>query len=77
MEGLDRSIFILQVKVKHEVYYLVDLKMTLSKNLKDAMIFNKKDSSSTFDGEVESKLEKKYGVIVTCKPIETTINNII
>jgi hypothetical protein len=74
---VDKNVFILKVKVSDEQYYLADLNMTLSKNFKDSVIFNNKNSTCAFDGVIEKLLEEKYRTAVTCECIEISMDDIL
>jgi len=74
---VNKQVYIIQVKVRGEKYYLTDLSITLSKNFKDAVIFNNKNSTCAFDGVVEKILEQKYETVVTCETIEMNIDSLL
>lgn len=76
MREVKTKIFILQVKINDEKYYLADLSMTLSRNFKDSVIFNSKSSIQAFDGVIERELEEKYKAVVTCKAIEVELTEL-
>lgn len=58
--------YVLKVKVAQQhLYYAIDTKLTISKNIQDAMIFRNKGAAELFAGTIESALEEAIQAIVT------------
>lgn len=70
--------YVLEVSISHKhLYYAVDTKLTISRNIQDAMIFNAKGTAELFAGSIEAELEEKTNMIVTTRIIPIDINLIL
>lgn len=58
--------FVIQAKIGSRTYYLVDLGLTLSRNICDSMIILDEKTANYLERVTEGQLEQGLGVPVTC-----------
>lgn len=70
-------IYILKFNLNDNKYFLVDLKGTLSQNIKDSLIILDNDVASRIGGDIENIFETKFNISISCEILRMPLSILI
>lgn len=75
--GVKITIYVLQVDMNKQKYYITDLSGSLSRNIMDSMLFFNEFSAESYAGTVEHLIEEVTGLIATVRVLKPPVSGII
>lgn len=71
------EIYVLQVGIGKQKYYVTDLSGSLSRNVMDSMLFFDEISATSYSGPIEHLVEEKTGVIATISVVSPPLSGVV